>query len=201
MSKRDFLKDCNNLAVPMTEFTAVWCKQCLQSECSRSAHGTSKFDQRTQSWKERLFTDVSRMDPSDQRYQGIAGQGFELINPEPVTPGGDSAWVDPRDLSKTKVQVAVPSGFTLTAEPPKEAPQVEVPEARVQPSQVSKEPENLPREVLLMNSPDQSGRVLPGAPATNKVAQPKKDPWAVPESVNPDEKIVERGATIRFGQS
>ena len=188
-TKRDYLGECNSQKVPLGDFQMAFCDRCMQPECSRSTHGKSKFDQRTQKWVENLFTNVPRMDPSDPRYREIAAQGFHMIDP---SNSASSDWMDPRDLKPETTSIILPSGFI----PPPVSPPVEIKEApapKVKPNPT----QGIPRDILLMNSPGHSGSYLPGAPTKPTEISPKRDPWAVPES-SPGEVVVEKGAKIRF---
>lgn len=206
-NRRDCLRECNNQGVPLEDFRLAFCVRCLQPECTRSTYGSSKFDQRTQTWVERLFTQVPRMDPTDPRFQEISGQGFSTIDlAANQDPGGGSAWLDPRDLKPEKTSIVVPAGFIppppeepVIQEAPASGPPVEVEVPKVQPASTGKVGSNLPREVLLMNTVGHEGAYLPGAPSKPAVEPVKRDPWAAPEPVGPNEVIVKRGATVRFG--
>jgi len=185
--KRDFLKECNNQGVPLEDFKLAFCNLCLQPECTRSSHGLSKFDQRTKTWKERLFTEVNTLDPNDPRYLGIAGKDFLVIDPKPSS-GVPSSWDDPRDLSK-KVQVSVPSGF-MAQEEPKEVPK--------EPPLRESKPEPSERSILL-NTPNQESFFLQGAPERVRVSSVKRDPWETPTPRSSEDVVVSKGATIKLG--
>jgi hypothetical protein len=88
----DFIHECNNLSVPLEDFTGVWCLRCKRTECIRSLAGKSRFDIRASTWEQRLFTEVPRLDAKDPKYQEIVGtktfvevQGWqpEVAKPEP----------------------------------------------------------------------------------------------------------------------
>jgi hypothetical protein len=212
--RSDYLRECNNRSLPLEDFRLTFCVRCLQPECTRSTYGSSKFDQRTQTWVERLFTQVPRMDPSDPRFKETSEQNFSTIDlAANIEPGGGTAsWLDPRELKSEKTSFVVPLGFIPP--PPEETPSsrnpveiaqlpVQDPSAETQPSKVQpvptdKKASNLPRDVLLMNTVGHDGAYLPGAPSKPGLRPVRKDPWAVPEPIAPNEVIVERGATFRF---
>jgi len=193
MSRHDYLRECNNQGVPLEDFRLTFCDRCLQPECTRSTYGTSKFDQRTQTWVQRLFTEVPRMDPKDPRFDLIASQGFSPMDPE--IPSQGSEWVDPRDAPKAKI-ISVPSAFIE----PHENQEIPTPEALVELKAPRARPRTssaLPREVLTMNTKNNGEMYLPGA--TRLMGKPKKDPWAATEPQGTSEVVVQKGATVRLG--
>jgi len=201
----DQLGECNNQQVPYEDFKLQFCDRCVQPECTRSQHGTSKFDQRVMTWEKRLFSEVPRMDPSDPRFSQIQGKQFKMFDPGPLpTVRGQSAWMDPRDLVEPAVSVPIPI-MSLPVEeapppiemvpesPPKPQPQAHVSTEDPQ----KKEPVRLTPQLLALNTPSQSGRMLSGSSPT-----PPKDPWAGPKGAEAPEEgvvVVKRGATVRFG--
>jgi hypothetical protein len=194
--RKDWMGDClNDLAkkagTPLTpqELKASFCDFCTQPECTRSLYGTSRFEKRVSTWQERLFTHVPRMDARDPRFSDITSKGFVIINPESLTKSYESAggdWVDPRDIKTSSV--SVPVAVEHTPAPPAE----EIPAATTQ------EPESrtVPREVILMNTPTQRGIMLPGG---NQKVKPSRDAWDAPQPVKAGEKVVQSGATVKFG--
>jgi hypothetical protein len=185
--KRDFLKECNNQGVPLEDFKLAFCNFCLQPECTRSSHGSSKFDQRTRTWKERLFTEVDTLDPTDPRYQGIAGQEFIVIEPKGSS-GVSPSWEDPRDLPK-KVQVSVPSGFVAESKDPKVD----------EPSPSKDSNAEVPGRSILLNTPNQESFFLQGGSERVRVSPVKRDPWASPTPLSSGDVVVSKGATVKFG--
>jgi hypothetical protein len=133
------------------------------------------------------------MDPTDPRFSGITGQGFSEIGVSLAEPGGSSSWMDPRDIKSSKVHVTVPSNFVRISE--------------MDPEKSSKDgdPEKtntsgkLAQEVAYLNTPNPGSFFLPGAPAKVDTLQKPKDPWASPEPLRSGDKVVGKGATIRFG--
>jgi hypothetical protein len=208
----DFLKECNDQQVPLEDFRLQFCARCVQPECTRSTHGTSKFDQRVTTWEQRLFTEVPRMESSDPRFEGIQGKMFKMFSLPVQQAGAKSDWMDPRDLVEPTPQPHVDPPAEPEEEepiPPTEPEFPEVPESPSAPppvAAVSTQPpvkattSKLSPAILRMNTPSQSGRMLAGNPAPTP-----KDPWAgpaAPANAKPNEGgvvIVKRGATVRLG--
>lgn len=183
MSKLDFMTTCNEMRVPLDDFELQFCSRCFQVDCTRSLHGKSKFEQRTAMWEQRLFLEVPQMDESDPRFDQIRAHKFVSIDPGPIPEVGQSAWVDPRDLTETA------------------APEPEVDETTdeadtVGPS-VPRPPERPPS--VMMNTPNQAGQMVGDRAAPVKNPAPPKDPWEPKKST--DEPVVKPGAKIRFGGS
>ncbi len=144
--------------------------------------------------KERLFTEVPRMDESDPRYNKIAGQKFMLLDSDgPVTVSGSSDWAEPpapeaQEVPKPVVEVSVPE--------PAPEPEPAVLEA----------PEPEPRQgqslqnLALANTPLQSGKVLQ---SPSGEALPPPDPWAapIPTESTGEERVVKPGEKIKIGGS
>ena len=204
MPRRDYLKECNDRAVPLDDFKMAFCDRCLQPECTRSTHGSSKFDQRVATWKERLITDVPQMTRDDPRFERIAQQQFVPVQ-ESLTLS--SGWGPSDPVPELKEAEVVPATEIVPA-PPQEvvvSESSEVDEGPIhfqpqsQPAGVSK---NIPRDVLLMNTDNRGELYLPGAPKSQVSEGPVKkkvDSWGAPEQSHASEVIVEHGATIRFG--
>jgi len=192
--KNDYIQLCNEQRAP--DFEANVCIRCAQLECSRSiASRVSKFDDRTQNWHERLFTDVPRMAETDPRFSQISGQKFIDIPgriPE-VGLAPPSDWVD---LNTTEPGVRAPP---RKVGPPSPQPAPPEPSLEPEPPASSKLP-----LVRMINSPLQTSIMLDGANAA--VAPATTDPWAVPippgHAPAPETGGVQKvkpGATIRFG--
>jgi hypothetical protein len=173
--RRDQYGECNDRGMPLADFQAGWCSRCMNPECTRSLHGKTRFDLRTETWFERLFEQPPTMPPTDPRYGVIAGQRFISIDTGRVPEVG-SGWVDPNTLVEP---VTMPEPVALSA-------------PAIMPVVIS--PAGGPD--VLRNAPDQSGKVLPGAPARLLPAQAPvvTDPWATAE------KVVPLGGTVRFGK-
>jgi hypothetical protein len=182
MDKRDYLGECNDQKVPLEDFQAAFCSRCLQVECHRSRAGNSKFEQRTGTWVERLFTETPRLNPEDPRYPALSSQNFINIDVG-RTPEVRSNWVDPLTVQEVEPVPAVSVEIPPKIEP---SPQQEP---------APKSPGQIPRHMILANAPDQSGKMLPGAPPPT--TQPVRDAWATPEK--PEGTVVRRGATIKLG--
>src|SRR4051812_12875985 len=162
MPKVDHLRLCNEHNIPFRDFEAQFCQRCLQPECTRSQHGKSRFDTRVMTWEDRLFTHVSRMDPSDERFKNITAQKFLLV--DPGTPKAPSAWVDPKDLEPTRT-------ISIPAPEPTHAPVVVAPVSS--PAPVVPPPPTTTQ--LPMNTPNRP-RQMVGA-AEQKPTAPVLDPW------------------------
>jgi hypothetical protein len=148
---RDLYGECNDKEMPLVEFQAGWCSRCMSPECTRSLHGKTRFDVRTETWLERLFLHPPTMAADDPRYAGIAAKKFLTIDMG-RTPEVRSDWVDPNALVQP-VEVGPPAEIAVVSAP--------IPT----PAQGN----------VLRNAPDQSGTVLPGGPA-----QAPRDPWRAP---------------------
>lgn len=190
----DFYKECNNLAVPPQEFEAAFCKRCYQPECTRSLFGIMKFDQRVATWHDRLFANPPQMDPTDPRAKLFTAKQFQIIDPQALTQAS-SDWMDPRDTRSATISVPV----NITPEP---TPAPEIQQTKVEFQGEDTPPEappsqNLPKEVVLINTPISSGQMLKGAPLTAPRA--KRDQWDAPQGVRPGEKVIKAGAKIRLG--
>lgn len=197
-TRRDWVKDCisevaaKGTQLSLPELKASFCDFCAQPECTRSLFGTSKFEQRVSTWKERLFTQVPRMQEGDPRFSAISSKGFILIPPEALLSKSSGSWLDPRDVKP--VSVSVPE--SVKGEESSPAPAQEEP-APAQPAPAAPTPEPMSREVVLINTPVQRGIMLPGGTQTGP--RPQRDQWDAPQPVRPGEKVVQRGATVRFG--
>lgn len=178
-ARSDLLKVCNEKGAPLEVFKELCCDHCVQPECTRSRFGTTIFDKRVANWFDNLFASVPRMPSDDPRFLEIQGQSFSLI--APTAPGESSAWLDPRDLKSSTVQV--PASI--------EPPRLETPE------QPRPSPTGLTQDVVLINTPRQAGIMLRGAP--EQAAKSKRDSWDAPTPIGPGETLVSRGARIQLG--
>lgn len=177
MPRVDYIRECNEHAIPTGDFEAAFCGRCFQPECGRSQYGKSKFDQRVASWADRLFLNVPKLDPNDPRYAPLSSQKFLTIDTG-RTPEIRSTWVDPNEP-----EAPAPQPPIMTAAPP---------ETPAPPPEVTGGV--LPRRVLLANAPSQAGKVLGSS------GQPvRKDPWATPEP--PADPVVAPGSRIKIGGS
>lgn len=210
MKRRDLLAECIQPGTPIDVLTNQWCARCLNPECSRSAVGKSRFDQRVLDWEEKLFKNPPKLAPEDPRFAGIVAHKFITIDPG-RTPEIRSEWVDPRDLKEpepaplhaapsqiatpTRVPEVVPdsppTAEARTPSPPNDAGSKE--------SARPTEPKRSGAALALVgaNAPDQTGKLLRGSPTSpNTVA----DPWAAPDPPDPADQVVQPGATIKMGQ-
>lgn len=179
--KQDYLgTECDLGGLSIPDFQAAFCSHCTQPECSRSLDGMSKFDQRVRTWHERLFLNPPRMDQSDPRYKGLASKKF-LTMASPIeirSTGGGSAWIDPQTTEEPE-QKSTPTATNIPETPEAPAPAPTPPQKRFLP----------------MNTPNQGGVLLKGAPAP----APQKDPWAGKPAPGPKENVVAPGTKIRLG--
>ena len=202
MSRSDLLSECNAVAAPVDVFKAQCCDHCIQPECTRSLFGQSKFDLRVNTWKERLFTDVPHMDPSDPRYEQITGQNFMLLDASgPLTVGGKSDWAEPPTPESQKTHaVSLPVVREPAPEPVPPAPEPEVltPDEAAPP--VQQPSRQIPSHLALSNTPAQTGKVL-RSPSAESLPPP--DPWAapIPSPSKGEEKVVKPGEKIKIGGS
>lgn len=195
MKNQDFLNVCNDQRVAEPDFRAAFCSRCMQPECVRSIHGTSKFDQRVSTWRERLFTAVPSMDPSDPRAAAASAAQFVSIDaPSKGTSGQvPSSWGSEEKIENGVARGEAPgvlSGIqeTTVATGEKTPPLSPLEEAR---------------HVASLNTPVQHGIMLPGAPeVVASKAKSKADPWAAPIPAGHDPAVgtvINKGAKFRLG--
>jgi hypothetical protein len=180
--KSDLLAECNNLKVPFQDFFDAFCSRCLQKDCSRSQSGKSRFETRVATWEERLFTSVSRMDPSDERFSKINTQHF--VNIDVGRSGEAPSWLDPREVETTK-EFSIPAPQSLAESAP--SPIVESP---------LKSPESVVTSASgLVNTPNRPGQIIGGKPTVLV-----SDPWKSTQPIKPGEIVVKPGAKIKLGR-
>jgi hypothetical protein len=203
----DLLPECNGTAAPLDVFTRECCANCFNPECTRSLTGKLKFDQRVATWHERFFEKVPRMDPNDPRYPAITAQKFLTLDlgrtPE-INTGASSSWVDPRDVvepvppAPAPIVVQAPSPPPVVQEPapaPSVASPVPAPAPAQEPTPVGQK-RRLQRDLVLSNTPLQTGKMIGQPPAK----APAADPWAAPSPAPaPDVPVVQPGARIKMG--
>lgn len=200
--KRDWLSYCNETKVPFQDFIAGFCVRCFQPECTRSTHGKSRFEDRALNWENRLFNQVSKLDPSDERFKEIASKRFLPIAPSQAS--APSAWMDPRDIEPSKeILIPAPAPAILVPEPappvvlaPTPPPPVVVPAQEVPRAPAPAAP---PAEPVLRNTPAQQRQMIGGGDA--KAPQPVLDPWQPKQPLRPDDNLVQPGARIKLGRS
>ena len=190
MEKSDHLKECNNQGVPLEDFKLTFCNRCLQPECHRSTYGLSKFDVRTQTWKERLFDHVPRMAEVDPRFSHIKAQKFLFIEEKPPSVNGVT-WNDPRDLGEKKTSL---NPVEVKEAPPSTQESLNPPVKTV-PVKLDTRASGVTRETILLNTPSKGDQFLPVP--VKEPTTPKRDPWAVPN--NSSEVVTKVGATIKLG--
>jgi hypothetical protein len=205
MRRVDLYAECNADGAPVEEFTRGACAHCINPECTRSTYGKSHFDQRVNTWYERLFSDVPRMDPSDPLFQAIAAQNFVAINP-PIEVRGD--WVDPRNLTQPEPAPAPepepssePEPEPEVVEPPPEPePEPPAPEPAPEPAPT---PAAAPRNpvspnLAFTNTPNQPGQMIP-----NRNQQDTGSSWDAPLPTRETEgvRVVKPGEKVKIGGS
>lgn len=216
MKRVDFLSECNPGGMPLEEIQARFCNQCIQPECTRSQYGKGKFENRVNTWHDRLFANVPRMEDGDPRFNSIAGQKFMLIDVGgPAGVGG--GWADVPVESPQEVHpVSLPEPEAAPEpepEPVKEPEPIAVPEIQTvesAPQWADLKTEPVPsapktqkrptsRSSVLANTPVQPGKVLesPGKES------PKADPWEAPIPVQKTsgDLVVKPGAKVKLGGS
>lgn len=188
-SKRDLLKVCNDHAVPPEDFRQQFCIRCIQPECTRSQAGTSLFEKRIVTWKERLFTNPPRMTEEDPRYKIIRGKQFLSLDMKDVPEiGGRSSWVDPRDLDSEPHSSKIIE-VEATVEPVETLVVPTTPDIPLEHTVASKLMNTLVKKNVMVG-----GKVLP-----QPTVVPVSDPWAGKTVAKPGEKVVKPGSKIRFG--
>lgn len=199
-SRRDYLKECHaqvskqvKVSLPFDDFHSAYCIRCFQPECTRSAHGSTRFDQRVSTWQDRLFLKVPRMDQSDPRFESISSKEFAPVQ-ESLIVRGWGAESSPE-----------PPPVDIIPESPQEAIIEEVP-TDDEPATVYFQPDNadtsISQDTLLMNTNVGREQYLPGAPVPSGPASSSKknvDSWGAPEQSTPSEVVVKAGATVQFG--
>lgn len=192
MAKTDYIGECNTYGVALNDFLTQFCARCLQPECTRSQHGTSKFDHRVTTWESRLFQEIPRMAETDPRFKLISSQKFIQIDTGRVPEV--RSWVDPRDLAGPKESPIESQGNLVepqevTAPSPEPSP---VPEPR---------PQQIKTAGLVQNTPNRRGQMVGSKKVDGGEAKPVLDPWGTQEKKAPEGKVVQPGAKIRLGGS
>ena len=201
MNRRDLYSECANPGTPIDVLKEAWCSRCGNPECVRSVVGLSKFEDRIKDWEKKLFTEAPQLSPEDPRFSLIIGKRFITLDVTGRTPEIRSDWVDPRDLKEPEMVPAPPAPLVVTPVTPLPAPDVIAPPTAAAPPTTPPKPTvsqpSADRVHLVgANAPNQSGKILPGAPggSTNEV-----DPWAAPEPPQPADQVVKPGAKIKMG--
>ena len=198
MDRTDLYGECNLEGAPVDVWTAECCMKCVNPRCTRSAFGTSKFEIRTSTWYERLFSETPKMDPKDERYEGIAAKHFTPVNPEIVV---NSDWSDPKESQPSPKDPPLPQKLLEPEpepEPAKTEPEPVKPEPKpVEPRPVEpKEKGRLSGDLAGTNTPLKQGQMIkPGQ------SQPTSDTWDAPVSpVDPSNvRVIKPGEKIKLG--
>lgn len=146
----DFIGECNNHGLPESDFAAVWCGRCLREDCSRAIKGKSRFEARTSTWEERLFTQVRALPETDPRYEGITAKHFQ------ETPGRA---LEVKGWDEPPVPQPVPEVLENSGTKAARCPTNRDEKAKEPP------PAQVPAGDILGRVPNQAGRVLGSAPA------------------------------------
>ena len=198
-SQRDLLRECNDKQAPLDDFQTGFCSRCINPECTRSLYGQSRFDLRVNTWEDRLFKNVPKMDSQDPRFQPIAGKKFLTIDTGRTPEVRTSSWADPRDLqdepANRPTPPVTPQGMPMVpvavmdlTPSPTESPLQEAPQAQ------PRSPGRVPTHLLLSNTLSRQGQMIGGQP---EAAAPR-DPWATPEP--PKDPVVPVGSRVKMGE-
>ena len=212
LEKRDQLRVCNDQGVPLEDFRLQFCDRCLARDCTRSQAGKSKFEQRTSTWKERLFDEVPRLSPDDPRIEVIQAKRFRESSPK-APHEVKSSWDDPRDLTESSADdpqvVPVPDAADfskLAAEhirqnlEEEQAARLSTPVQQVEPEAPADETPRTPAPQFV-NTPNQPGQMLGGKKVDKQAASPVLDPWEPKKTTTDDVEVVQPGARVRMGGS
>lgn len=221
--KEDYLPHCNSYGVSQADFHAAFCSRCLNPSCQRSQAGTSLFEQRASTWKDRLFDHPATLPQDDPRFAIISAQKFQEVPPtsrfipevgtRPVSPQQASAWLDPRELGEPAVTEA-PKPAPSPAPRRVVRPEPEEPEQKIAAEEISEpadepqksaEPPRTPQVAPQaprqgpLQTPFQQGAMIGGASLPNP--SPPKDAWAAaPSPPAETATVIKPGGKIRFGK-
>lgn len=187
----DFIANCAaDLQITVEQVQQEFCAgRCMNPDCSRSQKA-GKFDSRALNWKERLFTRPDKLPEEDPRFKEISRQGFMDTKQLEARVG---SWADTTELETQSVEP-----------PPKEAPQPAKPLPPPEEATLAEvDPVPKPAQTRKVaqprrNTPFQQGTMLEGAPATAPQT-PERDPWATPEPLQKDDRVLVPGQKIRMG--
>lgn len=203
--KRDELKVCNDQGVPLEDFKLAFCDRCLNQDCTRSIAGQSRFEQRVNTWYERLIEAPTKLDEADPRFNQIRAKRFIDVDPGPVPEIGRSAWVDPRDLTEPTPVLDEPAPPPQVTPEPVETAAASEPEPQQEPEVPPQAPPPQRLPASFMNTPTPRPQMLAGEKkGATKPAQPVfVDPWEPqkPKPVEEGVQVVQPGARFRFGGS
>lgn len=141
--------------MPLDHFNSAYCVRCINQECARSAGNNHLFVKRTTTWKEALFTNVTRAADDDPRYAEERSKFFR-----PVTNfAGSVDTPHPAFIDKPMPKIEIP---TVTAVA--EAPEVIQPAAPTTPAIPI-----TPPKIGVHNTPFEQGTILPGGTKENVI--------------------------------
>jgi hypothetical protein len=155
-------------------------------------HGKSRFEDRALNWEDRLFRNVSRLDPSDERFPEISAKKFLTVLQG--TPQAPSTWLDPREIETTKAY-SIPSQPVV--EPVEKLVPAPPPVAVAAPPPIQAPVQTPGQEPVLRNTPARQRQMIGGGEPKPPV--PVLDPWASKQPLSPNDNLVKPGARIKFG--
>lgn len=221
MSKRDWLRECNDQNVAIPDFTNIFCARCRNSECTRAGYAGSMWMDRMSTQVERLLSNPQFADLSLPLYAQINALDFpdamrQALRIEIANKRKD--WeMPPEDIDPIEAMKELAGHKPVAATPPKHdgleitvlteggddptpvvAPLKPSEPLRSDVTDTSKQPVLLTRTNTAFPV---GGVMIDGSqPPTRKdkpaVAAPSVDPWAAPAPV---ENVVPIGAKIRLG--
>lgn len=211
-SKSDHLSACLRSLpepLPLEAFKQAYCDRCIQPECTRSLAAESRFEARTATWRERLFSNPASMAPDDPRRPEIESKLFlDVGDPHRSLPvlgraqvPQTASWEDPRELAeKAKEEAPRP-------QPQKHRPRAQVPsDSKPEPPTPVEAPPvfSVPTQPVTrpLNTPFQQGAMVGGPPSTQSKTVP--DAWSPkpepPPASKGGAKILKPGGKFRFGK-
>lgn len=191
--KRDNLGLCNEVKIPFQDFVAGWCSRCFQADCTRSLHGKSRFEHRIENWEKQLFTEVSRLDPTDSRFAEIAAKRFLPV--APAQANVPSAWLDPRDMEPPK-EYSIPSPVAPTVPTYAHLASASQPSAEDKPPQAPSPLPEPPSEPMIRNTAVKPRQMI--GEAVQNPPRPVLDPWQPKQPLKPGEVLIPPGGRIKL---
>ena len=192
--KSDYLRECMtdpalvSGAMPIDQFSQVYCVVCSYKPCVRSRANHMLFTERVANWLPRMFTQVPRAADDDERYARIRAKNFQSVE-APLTVNTRPLHVPEFVSIQDKPSEAPVHSIPITStEPPAPAPALSPVETLEAP--VMTQPVIAPQLVVtpqqteptLNNTPFQGGIILKGKPVDNK-----------------EDKVLDPSGTFTFG--
>lgn len=120
----DFWAECFDPAVgmPPNQFTSMFCNQCMNQDCSRSAATGTRWFRRVSTQEDRLFINPKFADPNDPNYREIANLDFrsalrEALALEISDRRGDWSIPTEAEVALEASRVAAGQGLSSPPEP------------------------------------------------------------------------------------